>query len=132
MKNIVVSVFISLGWLASAAGTAWANGESGGESGLRGLVEPLGVLTFLCLAATFLLGRFMPRNRKKFFPGTKGWPGSRSVRPWSTCSWWRFQADAARPRWLIRARMAAMSVRRLYTRTPWALRSHTVWLSQGL
>jgi membrane-bound acyltransferase YfiQ involved in biofilm formation len=35
------------------------------------LIEPLGVLTFLCLISTFILGQLMPKNRKTLFPWHK-------------------------------------------------------------
>ena len=72
MKTFITGVLIALVLLISTAGLAWANGdEYEKESFLEELVEPLGVLTIICLAVTFLLGRFMPRNRKNFFPWHK-------------------------------------------------------------
>ena len=59
-------------WMMTAlAHPALANGEGGGESGGGALIVTMGVITLTLLIITFLLGLFMPKDRKKLFPWHK-------------------------------------------------------------
>ena len=58
------------------AGALYASGngherQAAGHFKPASLIEPLGVLTFLCLISTFILGQLMPKNRKTLFPWHK-------------------------------------------------------------
>ena len=54
------------------AGSLYASGNGHGHQPAghfkpASLIEPLGILTFLCLISTFILGQLMPKNRKPLF-----------------------------------------------------------------
>jgi hypothetical protein len=55
-------------------GLAYANGSGGGHGagrGFGGVIIALGILTFICLLSTFILGFLMPKKRKILFPWHK-------------------------------------------------------------
>jgi preprotein translocase subunit SecG len=72
-KRCVLLTSVTLGYCAAAAGNAFAGGGYGFGSHFSPymLIRPMGILTFCCMVSTLLLGIFMPKNRKKFFPWHK-------------------------------------------------------------
>jgi len=58
----------------AVTGSAYANGSGGGHGigpGFGGVIVALGILTFICLLSTFILGVVMPKKRKTLFPWHK-------------------------------------------------------------
>ena len=74
--KIKMSIIILFILNVAIAGTLYASGnghehQAAGHFKPASLIEPLGVLTFLCLISTFILGQLMPKNRKTLLPWHK-------------------------------------------------------------
>ena len=70
--NIIIFSILNV----AMAGALYASGNGHGHQAAghfkpASLIEPLGVVTFLCLISTFILGQLMPKNRKSLFPWHK-------------------------------------------------------------
>jgi hypothetical protein len=70
-RCIGTGAFLMVWAMASSAFAGGRGNGHGNDAGFGGIIIFLGVMTFAFLLTTFILGIFMPKNRKALFPWHK-------------------------------------------------------------